>query len=67
MPDTDFEAPDTVPEGSPEVVGTPEGDNEFTPDEPLKKLPDEAEQVPRGGGPDAYRQPKDEVPAPREK
>ena len=58
MPETDFEAPDTVPENSPTTVGTPEGDNEFAPDQPLKPVPDEAEQKPRGGGPDAYRQPR---------
>jgi hypothetical protein len=56
MPETDFEAPDSVPEDAPATVGTPEGDNEFAPDEPLKKLPEEALQVPRGGGVDAYRQ-----------
>jgi hypothetical protein len=61
MPETDFEAPDSVPEGSPTVVGTPEGDNEFVPDQPLKKLPDEALQEPRGNGPDEYRQPEDRV------
>ncbi len=60
MPETDFEVPDSVPEGSPNTVGTPEGDNEFAPDEPLTKLPDEALQEPRGNGPDDYRQPKND-------
>ncbi len=58
MPDTDFEAPDSVPEDAPSTVGTPEGDNEFAPDQPLKRLPEEAEQVQRGGAPDSYRAPK---------
>jgi len=61
MPDTDFEAPDSPEDDEPDVVGTPEGDDEFAPGEPLKKLPDEALQDPRGGAPDAYRQPKDEA------
>ena len=56
MPQTDFEAPDSVPEDAPTVVGTPEGDNEFSPDEPLKQIPDDALQEPRGGGVDGYRQ-----------
>ncbi len=33
-----------VPDQEPDVVGTPEGDNEFAPDQPLKKLPDGAEE-----------------------
>ncbi len=61
MPETDFEPTDKVPEHAPKVVGTPEGDNEFAPDEPLKKLPDDAQQIPRGNGPDDYRQPKDKA------
>ena len=61
MPKTDFEAPDGVPEDETDVVGTPEGDNEFAPDEPLKPVPDGAEQRPRGGAPDEYRQEKHEV------
>ncbi len=44
-----------------DVVGTPEGDNEFTPDEPLHPVPDGAEQEPRGGAPDVYRQPKNQA------
>jgi hypothetical protein len=38
------------------VVGTPEGDNEFKPDEPLQPLPDDALQVPDGSSPAPYRQ-----------
>jgi hypothetical protein len=49
MPKTDFEAPDSVPDEAPTVVGTPEGDNEFPPDQPLSPLPDGAEQEPGGG------------------
>ena len=56
MPDTDFQAPDGVTEVPTDVVGTPEGDGEFPPDQPLKPVPDEAEQRPRGGAPDEYRQ-----------
>jgi hypothetical protein len=52
MPKMDFEAPDSVPEDASTTVGTPEGDNEFGPDEPLRKLPEDALQVPRGGGVD---------------
>ena len=44
-----------------DVVATPEGDNEFAPDQPLKPTPDAAEQVPRGNAPDTYRQPNDKV------
>ena len=43
------------------VVGTPEGDNEFAPDEPLMPLPEGAVKVPRGSAPDEYRQEKDKV------
>ena len=43
------------------VVGTPEGDNEFAPDEPLQPTPDGAEQIPRGNAPDVYRQPEHQV------
>ena len=50
-----------VEEGATDVVGTPEGDNEFAPDEPLKPTPTGAEQTPRGSAPDAYRQPENEV------
>jgi len=51
MPETEFEVPDSVPEDAPATVGTPEGDNEFGPDQPLKPLPDGAEQEPMGGAP----------------
>lgn len=50
-----------VKDNEAKVVGTPEGDNEFSPDEPLKPLPEGAEQDPRGNAPDAYRQPRHEV------
>ncbi len=55
MPDRNFEAPDSADDSKTDVVGTPEGDNEFKPDEPLKPVPAEAEQVPRGGAPDPYK------------
>jgi hypothetical protein len=42
-------------DGEPNAVGTPEGDNEFAPDQPLKPLPDGAEQTPRGNEPDPYK------------
>ncbi len=42
---SDFVEPKDSPEDQePDVVGTPEGDNEFAPDEPLKKLPKGTEQ-----------------------
>lgn len=58
MPDTNFEAPDVALASETDVVGTPEGDNEFPPDAPLKPIPDEAAQRPWGGAPDEYRQDK---------
>ena len=48
--------PDEPEEDAPDVVGTPEGDNEFQPDEPLHPLPDGAERDPRGAEPDTYKQ-----------
>ncbi len=48
--------PDVPEEDAPDVVGTPEGDNEFPPDAPLKPVPDGAEQDPRGAEPDPYKQ-----------
>ena len=45
MANTDFEPPDSPEDEEPDVVGTPEGDDEFAPDEPLKKLPEGAEQL----------------------
>jgi hypothetical protein len=41
------------------VVATPEGDNEFAPDQPLKPLPKGAELDPNGAEPDAYKQDHD--------
>ena len=53
--------PDSPADNEPDVVGTPEGDNEFAPDQPLKPLPVDAEENPRGAAPDKYRQPEDTV------
>lgn len=53
--DRDLEAPDSANDHQPDTVGTPEGDNEFLPGEPIAKLPDDAEQVPRGNAPDSYK------------
>ncbi len=39
------------------TIATPEGDNEFAPDQPLTSVPD-AIETPRGSKPDEYRQPK---------
>ena len=44
--------PDSPEDQEPHVVGTPEGDNEFAPDQPLKPVPDGAEQIPRGSDPE---------------
>lgn len=41
-------ATDDPEDDEPDVVGTPQGDNEFGPDEPLTQLPDGAEQIPMG-------------------
>jgi hypothetical protein len=50
---SDFVEPKDSPEDQePDVVGTPEGDNEFAPDEPLTKLPEGAEEIPRGSDPE---------------
>lgn len=48
--------PDSPQDQEPDTVGTPEGDNEFAPDQPLKPLPDGVEQDPRGAEPDPYKQ-----------
>jgi hypothetical protein len=45
MANTDFEPKDSPEDEEPDVVGTPEGDDEFAPDEPLEKLPEGAEQL----------------------
>ncbi|SNT29501.1 hypothetical protein SAMN05421770_10711 [Granulicella rosea] len=42
------------------TIATPEGDNEFAPDQPLTPVPDPI-ATPPGSKPDVYRQ-----PAPRE-
>ena len=49
---TPVEVPDTVPENVSDVAATPEGDNEFAPDQPLPgpgKMPDP--ERPRGNEP----------------
>ena len=48
--------PDTPVEHIPATVGTPEGDNEFAPDQPLRPLPDGTVEDPRGNEPDAYKE-----------
>ena len=53
--DRDLEASDSPQDHEPDTVGTPEGDNEFMPDQPLSKLPADAEQIPRGNAPDPYK------------
>ena len=53
--DRDLEAPQSANDNQPDEVGTPEGDNEFAPDEPLVKLEKDAEQIPRGNAPDPYK------------
>ena len=34
-PTTPTEAPDSVPEDAPDTIATPEGDNEYVPEQPL--------------------------------
>ncbi|ADW67632.1 hypothetical protein [Granulicella tundricola] len=41
-----------------DAVATPEGDNEFAPDQPLTEVPDGL-QEPLGSGPDAYKKDKE--------
>ena len=53
--DRDLEASDSPQDHEPDTVATPEGDNEFAPDQPLARLPDDAEQIPRGNAPDSYK------------
>ncbi len=52
--------PDSPNDNEPNVVGTPEGDNEWAPDEPLKPsdvTPANGLQDPRGAEPDdPYKQ-----------
>lgn len=50
---TPVEVPDTVPENVSDIEATPEGDNEFAPDQPLPgpgNMPDPV-QRPRGNEP----------------
>lgn len=47
--------PDYVPEHTSDVIGTPEGDNEFGPDQPLEPHPYSIER-PRGNEPH-FKQP----------
>ncbi len=53
--DRDLEASDSAQDPTSDTVATPEGDNEFAPDEPLTSLPADAEQIPRGNAPDPYK------------
>ena len=47
---------DSPMDQEPDTVGTPEGDNEYAPDQPLTPVPD-GEQNPRGADPnDPYKQ-----------
>lgn len=52
MAETIRTAPESPQDHEPDVVGTPEGDNEFAPDEPLKPMPEGALQDPRGSEPE---------------
>ena len=55
-----LDSPDTPEDHEPDTVATPEGDNEFAPDQPLKPI-QEIEgtlQAPRGNGPQSYKQDK---------
>ena len=44
------EAPDAVPENAPGTIATPEGDNEYLPDQPLPGNPPDI-TIPRGNEP----------------
>lgn len=44
------EVPDSVPRNAPDTVATPEGDNEFAPDQPLPASTPQPER-PRGNEP----------------
>jgi hypothetical protein len=48
---------DSPMDEEPSTVATPEGDNEFAPDQPLKSVVDGL-QVPRGSEVDSYRKDK---------
>ena len=50
-PVTPTEAPDTVGDVRPAEVGTPEGDNEFAPDQPLTPSTIPTPERPRGNEP----------------
>ena len=51
--------PDSPADHESKTVGTPEGDNEFAPDQPLQPAPDGSLQDPRGGEPgDEYKKDK---------
>ena len=45
------EVPDTVPENEPDTVATPEGDNEYRPDQPLPGSAVPTPERPRGNEP----------------
>lgn len=53
---------DSPDDREPDVVGTPEGDNELSPDQPLKPATTDATEgleVPRGNKPDKYKRDHD--------
>lgn len=45
------EVPDSVPSNIPDTVATPEGDNEYLPDQPLPPGTEPVPQRPRGNEP----------------
>lgn len=45
------EPPDYVPEDEPDTIATPEGDNEFEPDQPLSPRKEPTPERPRGNEP----------------
>ena len=53
--------PDNADDAKTNVIATPEGDNEFLPDEPLQPSSDAATsglETPRGNEPDSYKNDK---------
>jgi hypothetical protein len=58
MPDNIPRKPGGPLDHAPDVIATPEGDNEFAPDQPLKPAADidaEGLETPRGSEPQAYK------------
>jgi hypothetical protein len=45
-PNHGIESPDSPEDDEPTTVATPEGDNEYPPDQPLEPLPDGLQQTP---------------------